>query len=98
MIEYHSTPQDAGRTLSAYIDCPERIRNEVYVSTGYWMHLSTVKQYQELAQRAKVRVGIHYRRDIDHSVMDSDRNYRAYMARVSRKLAERIIEVREQDA
>ena len=95
MIEYHNTPEAAVRTLSAYIDCPERIQSEVYVSTGHWMHLSTVKQYQEIAQRAKVRVGIHYRRDIDRSVVDSDRNYRAYMAQASRTLAKRIIEVRE---
>lgn len=98
MIEYHATPEAAVRTLSEYIDCPERIRSEVYVSTGYWMHLSTVRQYQEIAKRAKVRAGIHYRRDIDRSVVDSDKNYRAYMAQASRRLAERIIQVREQAA
>lgn len=98
MIEYHNTPEAAVRTMAEYIDCPKRIQSEVYVATGYWVHLSTVKKYQGIAQRAKVRAGIHYRRDIDRSVVDSDQSYRTNMAKASRLLAERIIAVREMAA
>ena len=98
MIEYHNTPEAAVRTMAEYITCPQRIQSEVYVSTGYWMNLSTVKQYQALAQRAKVHAGIHYRRDIDRSVVDSDQRHRDAMSKASRLLAEKIIEARENAA